>query len=277
MARTVTDAVLLLNIMASAPEDDPVAGLRRPTTVPDYAAFLVPDGLRSARIGVVREKLFGYSPPADRIAEDALQVLVREGATLVDPANIATIDELSKPQMEVIMHEFKAGINAYLANLGPNAPVKSLDDIIAFNEKNKELEMPFFGQEMMLEAVKKGPLTSPAYVTAVEQCRNLSRRLGIDAIMEEHGLDALVAPSGDPAWVIDLVNGDGNKGWSSTAAAVAGYPHITVPAGQAHGLPVGLSFFGRAWSEPTLIRLAYAFEQTTAQRRPPQFLPTLPT
>ena len=276
MARTVTDAALLLNIMASAPEDDPVAGLRRPTTVPDYAAFLVPDGLRSARIGVVREKLFGYSPPADRIAEDALQVLEREGATLVDPANIATIDELSKPQMEVVMHEFKAGINAYLANLGPNAPVKSLDDIIAFNEENKEREMPFFGQEMMLEAVEKGPLTSPAYVTAVEQCRNLSRRLGIDAIMEEHGLDALVAPSGDPAWVVDLENGDSNKGWSSTAAAVAGYPHITVPAGQAHGLPVGLSFFGRAWSEPTLIRLAYAFEQATAQRRVPQFLPTVP-
>ena len=275
MARTVTDAVLLLNVMASAPEDDPVAGLRRPTTVPDYAAFLVPDGLRSARIGVVREVLFGYSPPADRIAEDALELLESEGATLVDPANIDTISQLDELQMEVMMHEFKAGINAYLANLGPNAPVQSLNDIIAFNEKNKEREMPFFGQEMMLEAAEKGPLTSPAYVMALKQSRDLSRRLGIDAIMEEHDLDALVAPSGDPAWVIDLVNGDGARGWSATATAVAGYPHITVPAGQAHGLPVGLSFFGRAWSEPTLIRLAYAFEQATAQRRSPRFRPTL--
>ncbi len=276
MARTVTDAVLLLNVMALAPEDDPVAGLRRPATVPDYAAFLVPDGLSSARIGVVREKLFGYSPPADRIAEEALELLRREGATLVDPANIATIYELPKLQRVVSMHEFKAGINAYLANLGPNAPVQSLDDIIAFNQKNKEREMPFFGQEMMLEAAEKGPLTSKEYILALKQSRDLSRRLGIDAIMEEHGLDALVAPSGDPAWVIDLVNGDSQKGWSSTAAAVAGYPHITVPAGYAHGLPVGLSFFGRAWSEPTLINLAYAFEQATAQRRPPQFLPTVP-
>ena len=135
--------------------------------------------------------------------------------------------------------------------------------------------MPFFGQEMMLEAAEKGPLTSKEYILALKQSRDLSRRLGIDAIMEEHGLDALVAPSGDPAWVIDLVNGDSQKGWSSTAAAVAGYPHITVPAGYAHGLPVGLSFFGRAWSEPTLIRLAYAFELTTAQRRTPEFLPTV--
>ena len=224
---------------------------------------------------MVREKLFGYSPPADRIAEDALELLKREGATLVDPANIATIYELSKPQMEVLLHEFKAGINAYLANLGPNAPVQSLDDIIAFNEKNRAREMPFFGQETMLESSEKGPLTSKEYVLALRQCRDLSRRLGIDAIMAQHKLDALVAPSGDPAWVIDLVNGDSNKGWSATASAVAGYPHITVPAGYAHGLPVGLSFFGRAWSEPMLIRLAYAFEQAAAQRRPPQFLPTV--
>jgi amidase len=275
MARTVTDAVLLLNVMASAAEENSVAGLLRPAPVHDYTAFLEPGGLRSARIGVVREKLFGYSPPADRIAEDALELLKREGATLVDPANIAAIYQLSKPQMEVLLHEFKAGINGYLAGLGPGAPVQSLGDVIAFNEKNREREMPFFGQETMLEALGKGPLTSAVYVMALKQSRDLSRRLGIDAIMAQHKLDALVAPTGDPAWVIDLVNGDCNKGWSATAAAVAGYPHITVPAGHVHGLPVGLSFFGRAWSEPTLIRLAYAFEQAAAQRRPPRFLPTV--
>jgi amidase len=275
MARTVTDAVLLLNVMASAADHDTVVGRSRHAPVHDYAAFLVPDGLRSARIGVVREKLFGYSPTADRIAEDALELLKREGATLVDPANIDTISQLGEPEMEVMQYEFKAGINAYLASLEPGAPVQSLADIVAFNIKNKAREMPFFGQETMVAAAKKGPLTDKAYVVALKQCRDLSRRLGIDATMETHGLDALVAPSGDPAWVIDLENGDSNKGWSSTTAAVAGYPHITVPAGHASGLPVGLSFFGRAWSEPTLIRLAYAFEQATAQRRSPRFLPTV--
>jgi amidase len=275
MARTLTDAVLLLNVMASAAEEDVTAPPGRPAPVPDYTAFLVPNGLRSARIGVAREALFGYSPPADRIAEAALELLRREGATLVDPANISTIGQLGEPEMEVLLHEFKAGIDAYLAGLGPNAPVRSLEDVIAFNERNKEREMPFFGQETMVRAAEKGPLTSPEYLEARRLCLDLARRLGIDAIMEQHRLDALVAPTGDPAWAIDLVNGDGNKGWSATAAAVAGYPHITIPAGYTHDLPVGLSFFGRAWSEPTLIRLAYAFEQAAAQRRPPRFLPTV--
>jgi amidase len=275
MARTVTDAVLLLNILATASEGGVVAGLSKPAPVPDYTAFLNPDGLRSARIGVVREELFGYNPQADRIADDALELLKSEGATLIDPANIATVSQLAEPEMEVLLHEFKAGINAYLTDLGANAPVHSLADITAFNENNKEREMPFFGQETMLEALEKGPLTSTAYVAAVKQCRDLSRQSGIDAIMTRHKLDALVAPSGDPAWIIDLEKGDGNTGWSSTAAAVAGYPHITVPAGYTQGLPVGLSFFGRAWSEPTLIRLAFAFEQASVQRRPPQFLSTV--
>jgi amidase len=274
MARTLTDAVLLLNVMASAAEENAAAPQSRPP-VPDYTAFLVPNGLRSARIGVVREALFGYSPPADRIAEAALELLKREGATLVDPANIATISQLAEPEFEVMLYEFKAGIDAYLAGLGPNAPVRSLGDVIAFNERNKDREMPFFGQETMVRAVDKGPLTSPDYVEARRLCLDLARRLGIDAIMARHRLDALVAPTGDPAWVIDLVNGDGNKGWSATAAAVAGYPHITIPAGHTYDLPVGISFFGRAWSEPTLIRLAYAFEQAAAQRRPPRFLTTV--
>ncbi len=275
MARTLTDATLLLNVMASAAEKGGAVVPGRPAAVPDYTAFLVPGGLKSARIGVVRDGLFGYSPSADRIAETALEVLKREGATLVDPANIATLSQLGEPEMEVLLYEFKAGLNAYLGGLAPNAPVQSLEDVIRFNEINKDREMPFFGQETMESAAEKGPLSSPEYVEARTRCVDLSRRLGIDAIMEEHRLDALVAPTGDPAWVIDLVNGDGNKGWSATAAAVAGYPHITVPAGQVSGLPVGLSFFGRAWSEPTLIKIAYAFEQATLERQPPLFFPTV--
>jgi len=275
MARTLTDAVLLLNVMASAAEDNPAAPLGKPAPVPDYTAFLVPNGLRSARIGVVRETLFGYSEPADRIAEAALELLQREGATLVDPANIATFSQIGEPEFEVLLYEFKAGIDAYLAGLGPNAPVRSLEDVIEFNDRNKDREMAFFRQETMVRAAARGPLTSPEYVEARRLCVDLARHQGIDAIMERHRLDALVAPTGDPAWSIDLVNGDGNKGWSATAAAVAGYPHITIPAGHTHDLPVGLSFFGRAWSEPTLIRLAYAFEQAADQRRPPRFLPTV--
>jgi len=275
MARTVTDAVLLLNVMASANDHNGAARSRRPAPMHDYTTSLVSNGLRSARIGVVRKKLFGYSIEADRIAEEALELLKREGATLVDPANIDTINQLSEPSMQVMQYEFKAGINAYLAGLGPGAPVQSLSDIIAFNIKNNDREMPFFGQETMVAADQKGPLASEEYVLALEKCRDLSRRQGIDATMNRYDLDALVAPSGDPAWKIDLDKGDSNKGWSSSAAAVAGYPHITVPAGYANGLPVGLSFFGRAWSEPTLIRLAYAFELATAHRRTPRFLPTV--
>jgi len=274
MARTVTDAVLLLNVMASVADNNGDAGLSKLAPVHDYSEFLVRDGLRSARIGVVREKLFGYSPKADQIADEALKLLEREGATLVDPANIDTIGLLSNPSMQVMQYEFKAGINAYLEGLGPGALVQTLSDIIVFNEQNKDREMPFFGQETMVAADEKGPLTSEEYVLALKQCRDLSRRQGIDATMDNYNLDALVAPSGDPAWVIDLENGDSNKGWSSSTAANAGYPHITVPAGYADGLPVGLSFFGRAWSESILISLAYAFEQAADQRSPPRFLST---
>jgi amidase len=201
----------------------------------------------------------------------------QQGATIVDPANIPTLGKFSDSEFEVLLFEFKADLNKYLAWLGPASPVHSLKEIIAFNDAHKDQEMPFFGQEIMTMADKKGPLTSAAYTTALARNHQLSRALGIDAVMTKYKLDALVAPTGGPAWLIDPVNGDGGTASApgpSSVTSVAGYPHITVPAGFFRGLPVGVSFFGRAWSEPVLIKLAYAYEQATKHRRPPRFLPT---
>jgi amidase len=281
MARTVADAALVLGAMVGPDPDDPATtddgGAPAPTHLPapvDYSRFLDPNGLRGARIGVVRSKLFGYSPPADRIVDKAIADMKAQGAVIVDPANIPTLGKFGDSEFEVLLYEFKADLNKYLAALGPRAPVHSLADIIAFNDAHKEQEMPFFGQELMLMAEKKGPLSEPKYLQALAKNHRLSRTLGIDAVMRTHKLDALVAPTSGPAWLIDLVNGDsfgGNSASPSSVAAVAGYPHITVPAGEFRGLPVGISFFGRAWSEPTLIKLAYAYEQATKRRRPPSF------
>jgi len=174
-----------------------------------------------------------------------------------------------------MLYEFKAGLNAYFASLGPNAPVHSLQDVIDFNEQNKERELPFFGQEIMVAAQKKGPLTEQAYLDAIANAKRLAGKEGIDAIMDQHRLDAIIAPTSGPAGRIDFVYGNRGEGGSSSPAAVAGYPNITVPAGDAFGLPIGLSFFGRAWSEPTLLKLAFAFEQQTKARRVPKFLSTL--
>ncbi len=195
----------------------------------------------------------------------------RGGATLVDPADDPPLPGFGDAQSTVMLYEFKADLNAYLAALGPGAPVHSLEEIIAFNERHKDQEMPFFGQELFLQAQEKGPLTDKAYLDALERCRRLSRQEGLDALMDRHKLDAVVAPSGGPAGKTDPVYGDRGVGGSSSPAAVAGYPSITVPAGFVFGLPVGLSFFGRAYSEPTLLKLAYAFEQATQVRRPPSF------
>ncbi len=199
-----------------------------------------------------------------------------QGAIIVDPADIPTASKLDACEFEVLLYEFKTDLNAYLGALGPGAKVHSLADLIAFDEREKDREMPYFGQELLRQAQDKGPLTAPAYRKALATCRSNARTLGIDAVMNRLKLDALVAPTGSPAWPTDLINGDHFLGSSSTPAAVAGYPSITVPAGFVYGLPVGLTFIGRAWSEPTLIGLAYAYEQATRHRKAPTFLPHAP-
>ncbi len=272
MARTVADAAALLMALAGIDPRDAATRASAGKAQSDYTKFLDPNGLKGARIGVVR-KSFGFNPHVDKLMEAAIDVMKRLGAVIVDPANIPTAGKFDDAEFEVLLYEFKAGLNAYLKTLGGKAPVKSIQEIIAFNEKNADREMPFFGQEIMLKAEAKGDLNSLAYRQALAKCRRMSRIEGIDATMAKHKLDALVAPTGGPAWTTDLANGDHFTGGFSTAAAVAGYPHITVPAGFVFGLPVGISFVGGAWNEPALIKFAYAYEQATKHRKPPQFAP----
>jgi amidase len=273
MCRTVRDAAILLGALTGADPDDSATAAGYGKWFTDYAQFLDPNGLRDARIGVVR-KYFGFNDAVDALMEQTIDVLKRTGAIIVDPADIATIGKTGHNEELVLLYELKADLNAYLARLGPSAPVHTLEEIIAFNEKNREKEMPYFGQDMFLKAQAKGPLTDKEYLDALNNNLRLARQEGIDATMDKFKLDALVAPTGGPAWLTDLIDGDNAGGQSSTAAAVAGYPSVSVPAGQVFGLPVGISFFGRAWSEPVLIKLAYGFEQATKHRKPPQFLPT---
>ena len=291
MARTVADAAILLQVMSGPdPDDDatPATADRRvgpaqrgrAASASDSgptqwsAPALDPNALRGARIGVVRNRLFGYSAAADAIAETAVADMKARGAVVVDPANIPTLGKFDESEFDVLEYEFKADLNKYLAWLGAASPVHSLKEVIAFNAAHKDQELAYFGQEIMLQAEKKGPLTEAKYRSELASNHRMSRALGIDAVMTKYMLDALVAPTGGPAWLTDLVNGDGGTATApgpSTVTSVAGYPHITVPAGYARGLPVGISFFGRARSEPTLIRLAYAYEQATKHRKPPTF------
>jgi amidase len=274
MCRTVRDAAMVLGALTGIDEQDAATSESREHSYTDYTQFLKEDGLRGARIGVVR-KTFGFSEKVDKIMEDALDTLKKQGAVLIDPAPIETAGKFGDSELTVLLYELKADLNAYLARLGPNAPVKTLQDIIDFNERNREKEMPYFGQDTFLKAQEKGPLTTQEYVDALAKNHQLARKEGIDATMDKNNLDALIGPTGGPAWLTDHINGDSFSGGSSGAAAVAGYPNITVPAGFTNGLPVGISFFGRAWSEPVLIRLAYAFEQATRVRKSPTFLPTV--
>ncbi len=291
MARSVADAAILLAALAGPDPRDPMtigawhpdAGLRSLAQLASQEAlestrmpsgtphpYFDPGGLAGARIGVARS-FFGFDPRVDRIMEESIRAMRDLGAEIVEPADIATAKELDKTEFEVLLYEFKADLNAYLASLGPRAPLHSLEELIAFNEQNADRVMPYFGQETLLAAQAKGPLTEQTYLDALATNHRLARDEGIDRTLREHRLDAIVAPSGRPASLTDLVRGDYGHGGSSSPAAVAGYPNITVPAGYVFGLPIGISFMGVAWSEPALIRFAYAFEQATQVRRPPVF------
>jgi amidase len=238
----------------------------------DYTQFLDVNGLKGARIGVPR-KYFGFNDQVDRLINSSIEEMRKLGAVIVDPAEIETTGKFDDTELEVLLYELKADLNKYLAALGPRAPVRSLKEIIEFNERHSDQEMPYFGQDLFIKAEAKGPLTSKEYIEALAKNQRLSRTEGIDAVMTKNKLDAMVAPTGGPPWPTDLLNGDHFTGGYSSPSAVAGYPHITVPAGYIHGLPVGISFFGLAYSEPVLLKLSFAFEQATRFRRPPKFLP----
>jgi amidase len=273
MARTVRDAALLLSVLAGEDPEEPLTARPPGQRHLDYSQFLDADGLRGARLGIAR-KFFEIHAAAVHVMEEALLTMKTLGAVLVDPADLPSHDKFGDAEMEVLLYEFKADLNAYLTTLGPDALVHSLEDVIEFNQEHRDQEMPYFEQEIMIQAQTKGPLTEPAYLAARETCRRLSRDEGIDAVMKAHRLDALIAPTTGPAHATDLVYGDRDIGGSTEPAAVAGYPSITVPAGFAASLPVGISFFGRAFSEPLLLKLAFAFEQATQARRAPRFRPT---
>ncbi len=274
MARTVRDAAILLGALVGVDPEDKATLAGKGKTAADYTQLLDQGGLQGARIGVVRS-YFGFHEGVDPLMNDALEAMKQAGAVLVDPVEIKSFGQLGNAEDLVLQYELKADMNAYLARLGPGAPMHTLKDLIEFNEKNKKTEMPYFGQDLFIKAEARGPLTSKEYLDAVEKCGKLMRDEGIDAAMEKNKLDALVAPTDSPAWLTDLVDGDHYLGGSSTAAAVAGYPSVTVPAGYVFGLPVGISFFGRAWSEALLLKLAYAFEQASKLRKPPRFLPSV--
>ena len=274
MARTVKDAAILLGAITKTDSEDPATKDSKRKAFSDYTQFLIADGLKGARIGIVR-KYFGFHPGVDNVMDEAINILKKNGAVITDPVKIDTIGKFDDSEMTVMMYELKADMKAYLDRRGPGTPVHSLKDIIDFDDKNADKEMPYFKQELFLQSEKKGPLTDKEYIDALKKNHDLSRKKGIDAVMDKYNLDALVSPTDSPAWMTDLIDGDHFLGGSSSLAAVAGYPHITVPAGFVFGLPIGISFYGRAWSEPILLKIAYGFEQASKARKMPEFATTV--
>jgi len=273
MGRTVADAAALLTVLAAVDPDD-AATQGAVGHIADWTASLDAVGLQGARIGIVREKGFGFGAKSDTVLAGVVEALKRQGAVVVDPVALPNLGKTDASEMEVLLYELKADMAAYLATR-PGTKVHTLADLIAFDRAHADAELPFFGQELFEQAEKKGPLTDAAYLAALRKDRELMGPQGIDAALAKDKLDALVALTNGPAHLTDLVNGDSWTGSSSSPAAVAGYPAITVPAGFVQGLPVGVTFFGRAWSEARLLRFAYAYEQATKARKPPQYLPTL--
>jgi amidase len=268
MARSVADAAALLSAMAGRDSRD-AATANAPERV-DYVAALDRAGLSGVRLGVVRSYV-GGNDRVQALFEQALAKLRSLGAVIVDPVALPARSSYAEAELEVLLHEFKAGLAAYLAEFAAEAKIRNLADLIAFNERERTREMPYFGQELLTMAEARGGLDSTTYRDALAKARRVVREEGIDRTLAEHKLDALIAPTGGPAWLIDLVNGDSHSAGFTSPAAVAGYPHVTVPMGDIAGLPVGLSFVGAAWSEPALLKFAYAYEQATQHRRAPAF------
>jgi amidase len=274
MARTVSDAAVMLGLLTGLDSGDKATAAAQDKQSEDYSKFLDADGLKGTRIGVARN-FFGFNDMVDLLMEEAIKAMREKGAEIIDPANIETEKEIGDIEFDVLLFEFKADLNRYLSNLPASVASRSLTDLISFNEANKDKEMPWFGQELFTMADKKGPLTDIVYLKEIADLKRLAGKEGIDATLQKNKLDAIIAPTGGPSWNTDWVNGDHFSGGSSAPAACAGYPAITVPAGFIFGLPVGITFMGTAWSEPALIKIAYAFEQATKHRKAPEYKPRL--
>ncbi|MFW9901888.1 MAG: amidase family protein, partial [Candidatus Thorarchaeota archaeon] len=270
MARTVEDAAIILGAIVGIDTEDPSTIKDNIELTSDYTKFLDINGLDDARIGVARN-FFGRNEYIDQLMEKAIKKMKELGATIIDPTDITIVNDLNDPEYEVLLYDFKHDMNEFLKHNVPDDFPQTLNELIQFNNRYKEKIMPYFGQEIFKMSEEKGPLSDEEYKTALEKCQRLSREEGIDKLINENQLDAIIAPSGGPAWIIDYINGDHSTGGSSSPSAVSGYSNITVPMGYIFGLPVGISFIGGLFQEPVLLKLAYAFEQATKIRKPPKF------